>query len=206
VLRAGAVRVLVVDDHPVVRDGVVTALGRHSDIEVAGHAADAADAVAACARERPDVVLLDLRLPDAHAADVVPRLRAACPSTRVLLFTAFPEHSAVAPTLAAGAVGLLVKDASGRELGEAIRRVARTGAYRGVHPGAEGPDASGGPVTPREYDVLRLVASGHTNGEIGERLRLSPNTVKTYLHNVMRKLDARNRAQVITNARAHGLL
>ena len=200
-LRAGVVRVLVVDDHPVVRDGVVTALGRHSDIEVVGHAAGAVDAETVCARERPDVVLLDLRLPDALAADVVPRLHAVSPSSRVLLFTAFPEHSAVAPSLAAGAVGLLVKDASGAVLGDAIREVARTGSYRG-----RGRVPAGAPLTPREYDVLRLVATGHTNGEVGHDLRLSPNTVKTYLHNVMRKLDARNRAQVITNARAHGLL
>lgn len=200
-MLTGVVRVLVVDDHPVVRDGVVTALARHSDIAVVGHAASAADAVEACARERPDVVLLDLRLPDALAADVIPRLRAVAPASRVLLFTAFPEHSAVAPSLAAGAVGLLVKDASGRVLGDAVREVARTGTYRGPVPAAA--DA---PLTPREYDVLRLVAAGHTNGEIGRDLRLSPNTVKTYLHNVMRKLDARNRAQVITNARAHGLL
>ncbi|MDL5156203.1 response regulator transcription factor [Actinomycetospora termitidis] len=194
------VRVLIVDDHPVVRDGVASQLARHSDIEVVGHAGDAAEATSVCGRERPDVVLLDVRLPDALAADVVPRLREVSPSTRVLLFTAFPEHSAVAPSLAAGAVGLLVKDASGTELGAAIRDVARTGSYRGDVPGTDAP------LTPREYDVLRLVASGHTNGEIGAELRLSPNTVKTYLHNVMRKLDARNRAQVITNARAHGLL
>lgn len=200
-LRAGVVRVLVVDDHPVVRDGVVTALGRHSDIEVVGHAAGGADAESACARERPDVVLLDLRLPDALAADLVPRLHAVSPSSRVLLFTAFPEHSAVAPSLAAGAVGLLVKDASGTVLGDAIREVARTGSYRG-----RARAAADAPLTPREYDVLRLVATGHTNGEVGADLRLSPNTVKTYLHNVMRKLDARNRAQVITNARARGLL
>ncbi|MEJ2867779.1 response regulator transcription factor [Actinomycetospora sp. OC33-EN08] len=195
-----AVRVLIVDDHPVVRDGVASQLARHSDIEVVGHAGDASDAAVVCARERPDVVLLDVRLPDALAADVVPRLREVSPSTRVLLFTAFPEHSAVAPSLAAGAVGLLVKDASGAALGAAIREVARHGSYRGASAEADAP------LTPREYDVLRLVASGHTNGEIGQELRLSPNTVKTYLHNVMRKLDARNRAQVITNARAHGLL
>ncbi|MCD2190805.1 response regulator transcription factor [Actinomycetospora soli] len=194
------VRVLIVDDHPVVRDGVASQLARHSDIEVVGHAADATEATVACGRERPDVVLLDVRLPDALAADVVPRLRRVSPATRVLLFTAFPEHSAVAPSLSAGAVGLLVKDASGSELGAAIRDVARTGTFRGDVPTADAP------LTPREYDVLRLVASGHTNGEIGQELRLSPNTVKTYLHNVMRKLDARNRAQVITNARAHGLL
>lgn len=200
-LSTDVIRVLVVDDHPVVRDGVVGQLGRHSDIEVAGHAADGAGAVAACARERPDVVLLDLRLPDALAADVVPRLRAVSPASRVLLFTAFPEHSAVAPSLAAGAVGLLVKDASGSALGDAIREVARSGSYRGA-----GRAAADAVLTPREYDVLRLVASGHTNGEIGETLGLSPNTVKTYLHHVMRKLGARNRAQVITNARAHGLL
>ncbi|WP_018332614.1 response regulator [Actinomycetospora chiangmaiensis] len=196
-----AVRVLIVDDHPVVREGVASQLARHSDIHVVGHAADGAEATAACARERPDVVLLDVRLPDALAADLVPRLRRASPSTRVLLFTAFPEHSAVAPSLAAGAVGLLVKDASGAALGAAIRDVVRTGAYRsGLTASADAP------LTPREYDVLRLVASGHTNTEIAQELVLSPNTVKTYLQNVMRKLDARNRAQVITNARAHGLL
>lgn len=195
------VRVLVVDDHPVVRDGVVNQLGRHSDIAVVGHAADAAGAVSACEREHPDVVLLDLRLPDSLAADAIPRIRAVSPASRVLLFTAFGEHSAVGPSLAAGAAGLLVKDASGAALGDAIREVARTGHYRGTDPGARA-----APVTPREYDVLRLVATGHTNTEIGQTLQLSPNTVKTYLHNVMHKLDARNRAQVITNARAHGLL
>ncbi|MBW0115215.1 response regulator transcription factor [Pseudonocardia abyssalis] len=200
-LTTSRIRVLVVDDHPVVRDGVVTQLSRHGDIDVVGHAADAAGAVALCARERPDVVLLDLRLPDALAVDVVPRLRAVSPQSRVLLFTAFPEHAAVAPSLAAGACGLLVKDASGTALRDALREVSRTGTYRG--------SATGGApavVTPREYDVLRLVASGHTNAEIGEQLGLSVNTVKAYLHNVMHKVDARNRAQVITRARAHGLL
>ena len=194
------IRVLIVDDHPVVRDGVVTQLARHPDIRVVGHAGDGADAVRSAARLRPDVVLLDLRLPDALAVDVVPRLRGAAPAARILLFTAFPEHAAVGPSLAAGACGLVVKDASGTTLRDALREVARTGSYRGPRP------AAAAPVTAREYDVLRLVASGHTNAEIGTALRLSPNTVKTYLQNVMQKLGARNRAQVITNARAHGLL
>jgi DNA-binding NarL/FixJ family response regulator len=201
VLTEQTVTVVIVDDHPVVRDGIRSQLGPFRDITIVGHAATAAEAVRECERARPDVVLLDLRLPDALAAEVVPRLRAVSPKSRILLFTAFPEHAAVAPTLAAGACGLLVKDASSTTLRDALREVTRTGGYRG-----KGVVHSVAPVTPREYDVLRLVASGYTNVEIGARLQLSPNTVKTYLRNVMRKLGARNRAQVITNGRAHGLL
>lgn len=196
------ITVLVVDDHPVVRDGVTTQLRRHGDITVVGYAATAADACVETARIRPDVILLDLRLPDALAADTIPLLRDACEISKILLFTAFPEHAAVAPSLAAGAHGLLVKDASGTTVRDAVRRVFATGSYRANS--SEAPATSS--LTPREYDVLRHVAHGHTNGEIAERLGLSLNTVKTYLHNVMHKLGARNRAQVITNARTHGLL
>ena len=200
-LTERTVRVAVVDDHPVVRDGVVTQLARYPGITVVGHAADAAEAIRLCATERPDVVLLDVRLPDAMAVDVVPRVHAVSPGSRVLLFTAFPEHAAVGPSLAAGAAGLLVKDASGTALRDALYEVARTGRYRTP---MTGPGAV--PITAREYDVLRRVASGHTNAEIGDQLGLSLNTVKAYLHNVMHKLAARNRAQVITQARANGLL
>lgn len=198
---AGRVSVFVVDDHPVVYAGVVTQLAPLRELVVVGHAATAADAVAGCEREQPAIVLLDLRLPDALAADLVPRLHQVSPGSRILLFTAFPEHAAVAPTLAAGACGLLVKDASGTAFRDALLQVARTGSYRGTPP-----SAAQAPVTPREYDVLRLVAVGYTNGEIAQRLGLSPNTVKTYLSNVMDKLGARNRAQLITNARGQGLL
>ena len=169
---------------------------------VVGHAGTGADAVTVCAAERPDVVLLDLRLPDCLAADVVPEVHRVSPDSRILLFTAFPEHAAVAPTLAAGACGILVKHAGGTALHDAIRSVARTGAF---HAGATAP-AAAAPVTAREYDVLRLVAAGHTNPEIGAELHLSINTVKTYLRSVMHKLAARNRAQLIANARGQGLL
>lgn len=199
----GVIRLLVVDDHPVVHDGVANQVQPYRDLEVVGHAATVTEAIAACAAEQPDIVLLDLRLPDALATDAVPRLHAACPQTKVLLFTAFPEHAAVAPTLAAGACGLLVKDASGPKLRDALREVGRTGSLAPADTRAQ---SAAAPITPREYDVLRLVAAGHTNPEIGDELALSVNTVKAYLHNVMHKLDARNRAQVITNARAHGLL
>lgn len=194
-------RIVIVDDHPVVRDGVVAQLNGYTDLAVVGHAETGAAAVELCAREQPDVVLLDLRLPDRLAADVVPAVHRVSPDSRVLLFTAFPEHAAVAPTLAAGASGLLVKDAGGTAVRDAIRSVARTGAFR-----ADRPDASAAPVTAREYDVLRLVAAGYTNPEIGDELNLSVNTVKSYLREVMHKLAARNRAHLIANARTHGLL
>ena len=194
-------RIVIVDDHPVVHDGVAAQLQRYADMVVVGRAATGAAAVTVCAAERPDVVLLDLRLPDCLAADVVPELHRVSPGSRILLFTAFPEHAAVAPTLAAGACGILVKHAGSTAIRDAIRSVARTGAFH-----TEPPAASTAPVTAREYDVLRLVAAGHTNPEIGTELNLSVNTVKTYLRSVMHKLAARNRAQLIANARGQGLL
>ncbi|MDT0566275.1 response regulator transcription factor [Streptomyces sp. DSM 3412] len=200
-LSAGPIRIVVIDDHPVVRDGVTAQLQHHGDMTVVGYAATAAEGLRVCAVERPDVVLLDLRLPDAPAAEVVVDLRRTSPESRVLVFTAFPEHASVASTLAAGACGLLVKDANGTTVRDAVRSVVRSGTYQVTHIAA-----SVSPVTAREYDVLRLVAAGHTNLEIGAELNLSVNTVKSYLGEVMRKLGARNRAQVIMKARSSGLL
>ena len=194
-------RIVIVDDHPVVHDGVAAQLRRYTDMVVVGHAGTGADAITVCAEERPDVVLLDLRLPDCLAADVVPEMHRVSPDSRILLFTAFPEHAAVAPTLAAGACGILVKHAGSPAIRDAIRSVVRTGTFR-----TGTPVPSTAPVTAREYDVLRLVAAGHTNPEIGAELNLSVNTVKTYLRTVMHKLGARNRAQLIANARGQGLL
>lgn len=194
-------RIVIVDDHPVVHDGVAAQLQRYSDMVVVGHAGTGAEAVTVCAAERPDVVLLDLRLPDCLAADVVPEVHRVSPASRILLFTAFPEHAAVAPTLAAGACGILVKHAGSTAIRDAIRSVVRTGTFR-----TDVLVSSTAPVTAREYDVLRLVAAGHTNPEIGAELNLSINTVKTYLRTVMHKLAARNRAQLIANARGQGLL
>ena len=194
-------RIVIVDDHPVVHDGVAAQLQRYADMVVVGRAATGVAAVTVCAAEGPDVVLLDLRLPDCLAADVVPELHRVSPSSRILLFTAFPEHAAVAPTLAAGACGILVKHAGSTAIRDAIRSVARTGTLQ-TEPFA----LHTAPVTAREYDVLRLVAAGHTNAEIGTELNLSVNTVKSYLRTVMHKLAARNRTQLIANARGRGLL
>jgi len=201
VLTRTQTRIVIVDDHPVVHDGVAAQLQRYPDMVVVGHAGTGAGAVTVCAAERPDIVLLDLRLPDCLAADVVPGVHRVSADSRILLFTAFPEHAAVAPTLAAGACGILVKHAGSTAIRDAIRSVVRTGTFQ-----AGTPASATAPVTAREYDVLRLVAAGHTNPEIGAELNLSVNTVKTYLRTVMHKLGARNRAQLIANARGQGLL
>ncbi|MDV6212791.1 response regulator transcription factor [Rhodococcus erythropolis] len=198
---SSGIRVLVVDDHPVVRDGVASQLKSCTEVSVVGLAASGCEAVAMCGQYRPDVVLLDLRLPDMAAHDVVDRALAVSPRSKHIVFTAFPEHAEVAPALAAGACGILVKEISGADLCTAVREVATTGKLT-----LSGPQPTTNMITPREYDMIRLVGAGYTNSEIGYELNLSVNTVKDYIRNVMQKLAARNRAQLITNARSRGFL
>ncbi|GAA4550507.1 response regulator transcription factor [Pseudonocardia xishanensis] len=206
-MLTGSIEVVVVDDHPVVRDGVAAQLSHHRDIRIIGVATTGEEALSVCGRLRPAVVVLDVRMPDLAAPDIVAGIREVSPVTRILLFTAFPEHVSVASTFTAGAAGLVVKDASLATLATAIHDVVRIGRYRSADDDATGSAAAETAlVSAREYDVVRLVASGLTNIEIAEQLQLSSNTVKAYLRTVMRKLDARNRAQLITRARSHGLL
>ncbi|WP_124706791.1 response regulator transcription factor [Gordonia insulae] len=199
---SASIRVIVVDDHPVVRDGVASQLKSCSEVSVVGLAPSGREAVAMCGNYRPDVVLLDLRLPDMPAHEVVRRAAATSPESKIIIFTAFPEHDGVAAALAAGACGLLVKDISGYDLCAAVHDAAATGRL------TSSPEIPSGTslLTPREYDMLRLIAAGHTNVEIASELNLSVNTVKDYVRNVLQRLTARNRAQLITNARARGLL
>ncbi len=193
-------RVFVVDDHPMIRDGLVTALAPCDDLEFAGYASTGAEALAGIPPARPDLVLLDLRLPDALASELVRDIAAACPGVRILLFTAFPQHSAVHDALAAGAHGLVVKDAQRADLVAAIRSV-----LDGEQPVGEAL-AAAGVLTAREYDVLRRVAMGYTNPEIGAELFLARATVKGYVQNVLQKLGARNRVEAVGKARELGLL
>lgn len=202
-MTAPKIRVLVVDDHPVVCDGVSAQLSTCAGISIIGLAASGAEAISVCVEHRPDVVLLDLRLPDLPAHEIVRKIVSASPTSKIVLFTAFPEHAGVAAALATGATGLLVKDISSSDLCAAIREVATTGSLVGPARCDVSPAVI---VTAREYDILRLVAAGCTNNEIGIQLNLSINTVKGYLRNVMQKLAARNRTQLIVNARARGFI
>lgn len=205
------VRVVVVDDHPVVLDGVRLLLRDDPTIQVVGSASDAAAAVPLVTRTRPHVVLLDLRLPDAMASEIIEPLRRAAPETRILVFTAYRDHAALQATLEAGVDGCLLKDAGATNLisavHQAVRGVAifdpRVGDHAAPRMRSRLFDTG---LTPREYEVLRHTAAGRTNPEIAEQLGLTRHTVTGYLRNAMRKLHARNRIELVAKATQSGLL
>ncbi|GAA2785145.1 response regulator transcription factor [Saccharopolyspora taberi] len=205
------IRLAVVDDHPVVVDGVRLLLRDDPAIRVVGSASTAADAVRLAARVRPHVILLDLRLPDAMASEIVGPLRSAAPATRIVVFTAYRDHAALQATLDAGVDGCLLKDAGATDLVSAVRQAAhgiaifdpRIGDRAAPRMRSRLHDTG---LTRREYDVLRHAAAGRTNPEIAEQLGLTRHTVTGYLRNAMRKLNARNRIELISKAAQSGLL
>ncbi|MBB3661636.1 DNA-binding NarL/FixJ family response regulator [Prauserella sediminis] len=202
--------VLVVDDHPVVRDGVTLLLRTDPALTIAGAAESGHAAIERVAELRPDLVLLDLRLPDMLAPEVVAGLRAAHPGVRVVVFTAHGDHQGVVAALEAGAHGGLLKDVAGTDLVAALRRVLR--GERVIDPrimpdaGQRSDALARSGLTRREYEVLRLAAQGRTNPEIANVTGLTRNTVKTYLQSALHKLGARNRVEAIGKASEAGLL
>jgi DNA-binding NarL/FixJ family response regulator len=204
------IRVLVVDDHPIVREGVATVLERESDIEVVGGADTLGDGLRAAARLRPDVVLLDLRLPDAETVDGVASFARA--GYGILVFTAYDSDDDVLRAIRGGARGYLLKGSPGVEIAEAIRQVHGGASYLSPRiaaklVGSVAQRRSGrGLLSPRERGVLRLVAAGLSNRQIGEALRISERTVKFHVTAILNKLGADNRAQAVALAAERGLL
>jgi two-component system, NarL family, nitrate/nitrite response regulator NarL len=202
-------RVLVVDDHPVVRDGVALLLRGDPALVVVGSAESGRTALERAPQLSPDLVLLDLRLPDMLAPEVVVGLRELVPAARVVVFTAHGDHHGVQAALDAGAHGALLKDAAAIDLVAALRRVLRGERVTDPRllPGEAGRAAQArSGLTRREYEVLRLAAQGRTNPEIAECTGLARNTVKTYLQAALHKLGARNRVEAIGKASEAGLL
>ena len=208
-MAAELIHVLVVDDHPIVLDGVTLALHNTSWLRVAGYARSGKEAIAALRTLRPDVVLLDLRLPDMLGPEAVQALRAGDPAVKVIMFTAYPDHAALDAALAAGAHGVVVKDSEPAELVDVIARVL-AGERVGSVDGSVGTALNGKlreyGLTRREYDILRRVAMGETNPEIAAALGLTRNTVKTYLQRTLEKLGARNRVEALSRASQLGIL
>jgi len=204
-------RALGVDDHPAVLGGVTFALQDLPWPQVVGHAHSGRQAVDEIDRLRPDVVLLDLRLPDMLAPEIVRAIRRRDRHVRIVVFTAFPDHAALQATLAAGVAGVVVKDAERADLVDILRRIMTGERMLGDEPG---PDATilinrklrDHGLTRREYEILRHVAMGETNPEIAAALGLTRNTVKTYLQRTMEKLMARNRVEALSRANQLGIL
>jgi two-component system nitrate/nitrite response regulator NarL len=204
------VTVLVVDDHPVVRDGVSLLLRSDPALTVVGSAESGRAAIQRVTELKPALILLDLRLPDMLAPEVIDQLRRVHPAGLIVVFTAHGDHQGVRAALDSGAHGCLLKDVAGTDLVAALRRVLR--GERVVDPrifpddGERSDALARSGLTRREYEVLRLAAQGQTNPEIAESTGLARNTVKTYLQSALHKLGARNRVEAIGKASEAGLL
>ncbi|GAB7192524.1 response regulator transcription factor [Kineococcus sp. NUM-3379] len=204
------IRVLVVDDHPVVRTGLEGMLEVETDIEVVGTAADGAEALEKVAALSPDVVLMDLRMPVLDGAGATERIRARHPGTHVLVLTTYDTDADIVRAVGAGAGGYLLKDTPHAQLVESVRAAARGGTV--LAPGvaarlvARRRSAPVEAPTPRELQVLALVARGCTNAEIGRALFIGEATVKTHLLRTFAKLGVDDRTRAVTVAMELGLL
>ena len=206
------IRVVIVDDHPVVREGLAMLLAEEGDIQVVGQAADGDEAITLAQRVQPDVIIMDLMMPTMDGVAATRGLRAANLRSRVLVLTSFAEDDRVRDALQAGAVGYLLKDVRQPELLRAIRDAA-VGAPV-LHPDvqrrlmAQMIAPSPGPasdLTAREQEVLGLVAHGHSNKQIAAQLHLSEGTVKWYVSAILGKLGVQDRTQAALYAVKHGL-
>ncbi|CAL9384956.1 response regulator [Streptomyces atacamensis] len=210
---AEVIRVLLVDDHQVVRRGLRTFLEVQDDIEVVGEAADGAEGVARAEELRPDVVLMDLRMPGADGVEALRTLRGLDNPARVLVVTSFTEQRTVVPALRAGAAGYVYKDIDPDALAGAIRSVhaghvlLQPEVARALlsQEGAGGGPGRGTSLTEREREVLALIADGRSNREIARHLVLSEKTVKTHVSNILMKLDLADRTQAALWAVRHGM-
>ena len=204
------IRLLVVDDHPVVRQGLTAVLRWEPDLELVGEAADGHEALRLILEHRPDVVLLDLRLPGLSGVDVMRQARAQAPEVRFLVLTTYDTDSYIAPALAAGARGYLLKDASFDELMAGVRSVMEGRAA--LEPGVAArllermSEAQPGELSERELEVLRLLVAGASNKGVAQQLVLSENTVKAHIRHIFDKLNVQSRSEAVAVALQRGLV
>jgi len=212
------VRVIVVDDQTIVREGLVTLLGTMSGIEVVGAAADGEEAVSLVADLAPDVVLMDLRMPRLDGVEATERVRAEHPGTQVVVLTTYADDESIIGALRAGAIGFITKDAGRDQIGRALEAAVSGQAI--LDPAVQarlvevaalpGPGSEGGPLpdglTQREAEVLRLIAAGHSNAEISRELFVGEATVKTHVNRIFAKTGSRDRSQAVAYAHRRGLI
>jgi DNA-binding NarL/FixJ family response regulator len=218
-VTAAPIRVVVADDQRVLRDGLTMLVGLIDGVNVVGTAADGVEAVEIVERERPDVVLMDLRMPRMDGAEATRQILNGLADTHVLVLTTYADDDSLFPALQAGARGYLTKDASAEEIEHAIRalvagqthldpavqqRLVRA-ALDTQHGGTAEPPTLPDSLTPREAEVLKLIAAGLSNAEIAETLVVSAATVKTHVNRIFYKTGARDRAQAVRYAYKHGI-
>jgi DNA-binding NarL/FixJ family response regulator len=201
------IRVLAVDDHPLLRDGITAVLGNQPDLSVVGEASNGHEALERCRALTPDVVLMDLELPDMSGIDAIAAIRAQFSDMRIIVLTAHGSDTEILRALNAGAVGYLLKDGLRKELVDTIRRVHR--GQRGVSPVvaqklvesrlADAP-------TERELEVLASVAAGNSNKIVADRLCISEETVKSHMRSILSKLGANDRTHAVTLALKRGFI
>ncbi len=215
------IRVVIVDDQLLMRQGLETLLELESDIEVAGQAGDGLQAIEVVQQYKPNVVLMDVRMPRMDGVEATRQIRAKIPQTQVIILTTFDDDEYVFEGLRAGAMGYLLKDVSAEELTDAIRRVARGEAL--IQPsiarkvvsefarlGAETKKAESeellDPLSERELEILKLVAQGMSNREIAAKLFITEGTAKNHISNILSKLGVRDRTQAVLRAQELGLV
>ncbi|MBV8160067.1 MAG: response regulator transcription factor [Acidimicrobiia bacterium] len=213
------IRVLLADDQRVVREGLATLLGLLDGVEVVGTAADGDEVVPLAADVSPDVVLMDLRMPGCDGVEATRRLRAHDPNVKVLMLTTYADDRSVIDALRAGARGYLTKDAGAEEIRQALQQVTSGGAaidpavqHHLLEAISDGPEAQGDGatalpdgLTPREAEVLTLIARGLSNAEIAAELVVNETTVKSHINHLFAKTGVRDRAQAVTYAYRNGL-
>jgi DNA-binding NarL/FixJ family response regulator len=204
------IRVAVVDDHGIVRDGLAGVIAVEADMELVGTAADGAEAVAICASASPDVVLMDLEMPVLDGIEATRAILAEAPETAVLVLTSFSDRRRITGALNAGAVGYLLKDASAADVLQGIRSAAAGGspidprAARSLLEAQSAPDPLAG-ISPREREVLALLLDGMPNKLIARRLDISEKTVKSHLTSIFRQIGVTDRVQAILWVERQGL-
>ncbi|MCC6484974.1 MAG: response regulator transcription factor [Armatimonadetes bacterium] len=204
-MNAQRIRVLIVDDHTIVREGIVSLLRNEADIEVAGESGDGRDAIAKVAALRPDVVILDVALPGLNGLEVADQIRRDFRSVRVVMLTMYENEEYLRRAARYGVAGYVLKEAAGRDLVRAIREAHTEQTTLQLPPHllqGETLDT----LTPREREVLQLVAEGHTNKEIADILFVSVKTIETHRLNLMSKLDMHDRTELVKFAIRSGLV
>jgi len=217
-MTTSPLRVVIADDQRVVREGLAMLIGLLDGIQVVAMAADGVEAVDQALLHRPDVVVMDLRMPNLDGAQATARIRAELPQTQVLVLTTYADDDALFPALQAGARGYLTKNASAEEIEQALSALGRGQTHlapevqqRLVAASLDARAAGPGPTAPpdglsaREVEVLTLIAAGLSNAEIARELVLSNATIKSHINHIFAKIGARDRAQAVHYAYDHGL-